>query len=235
MTACLPIHLPDSKLFRTFAVNVIGMQTKNQGLMGGLKRILFNPDEAPAEAVVATAPTRTPQPAAPERDDRTMEKVRKALDQMNKPGVDFMEVWRAAAEMGGATPQNLRAAFTSLRFADPTLDKRKVLETGAGYVSALREALSAEARKRADERLSLESERDKRQSQLDIDIKALSDQVESLTQQLRAKRAERDGLHDAYATKISEIDLKISSGQASVDAVVADMEDVLRSVEAGIP
>jgi hypothetical protein len=33
---------------------------------------------------------------------------------MNKPGVDFFEVWNAAVEMGGANANNLKSAFTSL-------------------------------------------------------------------------------------------------------------------------
>jgi len=96
------------------------------GILKGLKRVLFQHDhvtedkglieqQSPADGVKAS-PVAKIEPYFSEEGTKDMKlKVYQLLENLNKPGIDFFEVWNAAVEMGGANTNNLKAAYTAAR------------------------------------------------------------------------------------------------------------------------
>jgi hypothetical protein len=161
-------------------------------------------------------------------------KVYQLLESLNKPGVDFFEVWNAAVEMGGANAANLRAAFTSLKFADKSLSKERLLDTGNGYIASLQQVIRTEAQKRADEKAKLNQEKEQVRSSLSTEIRQIEEQIIALQQKLQAKQVERDQVDAKYDPRIQDIDQKIQSGQVSVNEVLAEMQEVMKIIQRDI-
>lgn len=216
------------------------------GILKGLKRMLFTDEPAETQPV---APQASPQPGNvappateqknspvtwPTSDDSNKEtklKVYQLLENMNKQGIDFFEIWNAATEMGGATATNIKAAFTSLRFADKSLNKAKMLETGTYYMTNLQEVLKTETQKRLDEKSKIEKEKEQVAGSLAAEITSIEQQLTALQDKLAAKKQERDTINEKYEPKIADINQRISAGQQSVNSVLTEMQQVLDVIQ----
>jgi hypothetical protein len=209
-------------------------------ILKGLKRVLFtsNTEDENTVSPVTEIPVRNqnPEPAKPqatesfsaESDLKDVKlRVYQLLENMNKPGVDFFEVWNAAVEMGGPNSANIRSAFTSLKFADKSLTKAKLQETAAAYMTGLKTVIETESQKRLEEKARLDKEREQVKSSLVAEINAIEQQIAVLQERLTAKKSERDNIQDKYDPKIAEIDKKINAGKQSVNSVLSEMQQVL--------
>ncbi len=216
------------------------------GILKGLKRMLFTDEpaenlpvaeQAPPQKgnVASPVPEQQPSPAIwPSSDDSNKEtklKVYQLLENMNKQGVDFFEVWNAATEMGGATATNIKAAYTSLRFADKSLTKAKMLETGTFYMSSLQDVLKTETQKRLDEKTKIEKEKEQIAGSLATEITSIEQQLTALQDKLAAKKQERDTINEKYEPRIADINHRISTGQQSVNSVVSEMQQVMEVIQ----
>lgn len=210
------------------------------GILKGLKRVLFQHDHVTEEkgltepqSVAGVKPSPAPKIESYFSEEGTKDmklKVYQLLENLNKPGIDFFEVWNAAVEMGGANTNNIKAAFTSLKFADKTLDKARLLETGSGYVTALSSVIETETKKRMDEKLKLDKEKEQARTNLSNDIATIEQQISSLQEKLAIKKTELENIHAKYEPVISAIDVKIRSGQQSVNTVLQEMQQVMELI-----
>ncbi len=209
-------------------------------ILKGLKRVLFTSSMEDDKAVSSTAetlaPHQNPEPAKPQVTESYLSepdmkdvklRVYQLLENMNKPGVDFFEVWNAAVEMGGPNSTNIKSAFTSLKFADKSLTKAKLQETAAAYMSGLKTVIETESQKRLEEKARLDKEREQVKSSLIAEINAIEQQIAVLQEKLVAKKSERDTIQQKYDPKIAEIDQKINTGKKSVNSVLTEMQQVL--------
>ncbi len=211
------------------------------GILKGLKKVLFHSDASsekntPVTQVAMPAPQSEPSlskvegPAHQGEVEGTRDmklKVYQLLENLNKPGIDFFEVWNAAVEMGGANSTNIKSAFTSLKYADKSLSKSRLLESGAAYISGLSSVIETESKKRLEEKNRLDREMEEVKTSLDNEINSIEQQISSLQQKLSEKRSERENIHAKYQPRIIDIDNKITSGRQSVNSVLSEMQQVL--------
>jgi hemerythrin-like domain-containing protein len=210
------------------------------GILRGLKKVLFTSGTEDEQVVKtpAAAPETPPvkEPASPvfaqhstaDAGVREMKlRVYQLLENMNKPGVDFFEVWNAAVEMGGTNISNIKSAYTSLKFADKSLSKAKLLESGAAYMAGLKSVIETESHKRLDEKAHLEKEKEQVKSSLVAEISSLEQQIVSLQERLAAQKREKETIEEKFAPKIADIDYKINAGRQSVSSVMSEMQQVL--------
>ena len=213
-----------------------------EGILKGLKKILFTTEDGVPETPVAPA---TPAPApsvatvlkpAPgqETDGSTKDmklRIYQLLESINKPGCDFFEVWNASVEMGGANSNNIRAAYTSLKYVDKSLTKQKLLETGDYYITNLVKVLEAETAKRKEEKDKLLARKEQQKTSLSTEIADLERQLIALQNSLAEKRKESESINEKYQPLVSEIDHKITNGQQAVNSVVSEMQQVVSIIQ----
>jgi hypothetical protein len=210
------------------------------GILKGLKKVLFTSGKEDEQAVPTTNAvpviSQGNEPIRPvdaeqfggDPGGRDMKlRVYQLLENMNKPGVDFFEVWNAAVEMGGTNISNIKSAYTSLKFADKSLSKAKLLESGASYMAGLKSVIETESHKRLEEKSRLEKEKEQVKSGLVAEISGLEQQIASLQERLAAKKTERETVEEKYEPKITDIDTKITAGRQSVNIVMNEMQQVL--------
>ncbi len=217
------------------------------GILRGLKKILFTsspgedpveeatPENKPAPAIIPPdKPVFSPEPAGDHSEEGVKEmklRIYQVLESLNKPGCDFFEVWNASVEMGGATSNNIKAAYTSLKYADKTLTKEKMLDTGAFYISSLSKVLDAETVKRQQEKDKLISQKEEEKTSLTKEIGELEQQLVSIQKRLAEKKSQSEGINQKYEPQVSDIEQKIRSGHTSVNGVISEMQQVVSIIQ----
>ncbi len=217
-----------------------------EGILRGLKKIIFSSDDAEIKqapqvndsknkapaAETFVEPTKTVASAETTAGTNDMKlRVYQLLEKMNKPGCDFFEVWNAAAEMGGVNGTNIKAAYTSLRFADPTLNRNKLDETGNFYMAELRKILDTETAKRQEEKTRLEKEKEQQKANLSAEINKLEQEIAVLNEKLEKRKTERQHIDENYEPQLINIEGKIREGGLSVNAVLAEMQQVKQIIQ----
>jgi hypothetical protein len=212
------------------------------GLLRGLKRILFTTTEtedavpasvssiASTTAPATALPTNTIAPAAENVKEMKL-RIYQLLESLNKPGCDFFEVWNAAIEMGGANSNNIKAAFTSLRYVDKSLTKEKLLETSDFYISSLKKVLDAETTKRQEEKDKLIKQKEQEKANLTAEISDIEQQIIVLQNMLADKKLQSEGINEKYKLPVELIEEKIANGHQSVNSVLGEMQQVVAIIQ----
>lgn len=220
-------------------------QPTQSGLFGGLKKLLFKDEEgaAPPDPEVtqpaagadagphAPANSFQPQTGFAQPDSALKDRAYQMLESINQPGVDFMEVWNAAEDNGGANPASVKAAFNALKYADKSLTREKVLATGRHYCGELQRAFDADAARKSAEKQQIQGEKTSRRQSLSAAIAAEEAQIAALTKSLAQKRDELARMDADYDPRLQDIDRRIEAGRATVAALTDEMRAVLRIVE----
>ena len=106
------------------------MENQKGGFFSGLKKMIFKEEDVPlppqqpepAPAKVANPvvvesrpvnPVNTSQASVEVREDAA-KKAYQLIESINQPGVDFLEVWNAVEENGGAQSASFKRGFYKL-------------------------------------------------------------------------------------------------------------------------
>ncbi|HVI47989.1 MAG TPA: hypothetical protein VM802_24185 [Chitinophaga sp.] len=227
----------------------------SSGILRSLKRLIFEDESEAAAAAHATPP---PAPAPPQRqavtppplpdtppplpvteapvsDVKQMKiKVLEILEKLNEPGIDFFEVWNAAAEMGVVDANSLKAAFTSLKYADKSLTKDKLTATGKRYAEELQRTIAADVSRKQQQKQLVEQQQIKEKETLATDIQDLERKLNELSQQLEIKQKNLREINSKYEPQLRDIDSKIVLGNAAVAEVIRDIQKALDLIESNI-
>lgn len=213
-----------------------------KGFLQGLKKILFNdatlePNQSPPPAAVHHQEATVAQQRSTTYDDATeiradiRQKILQLLDARNKQGIDFLEVWRAAQDMGGVSATNVKMAFTSLKHADPQLNKLRLVQTATAYITELETAFAQESAKREAEKQVLMQQRSQAQASLQNTITDLEKQIALLQQTLDARRKEWEQLQQSQDPGLDNLDAKIRFGREAMDSVVQEIKQVVGIIQ----
>ncbi|MEN5088655.1 hypothetical protein ABE426_19480 [Sphingobacterium faecium] len=161
-------------------------------------------------------------------------KVLGILERLNEQGLDFFEVWNAAAAMGKVDENTLKAAYTSLKYVDSSLTKEKLKTTGTNYANKLKETIAKETQQKEAEIQKAEQDREFEKTTLNNEIKTLTDSISKLQDDLQKKQVALAQINTKYEPKLKEIEQKISIGNAAVNEVVNDIQTTLAIIERSI-
>ncbi len=161
-------------------------------------------------------------------------KVYAILEKLNEQGVDFFEVWNAAAAMGKVEENTLKAAYTSLKFVDSSLSKDKLLATGTNYANKLKETIAKESEQKEAEKKRTEQDRTMEIANLNTEIKTITENIAKLQDDLQKKQLALGQVNEKYEPRIKDIEQKINIGNAAVDEVVTEINTALQMINQSI-
>jgi predicted nucleic acid-binding Zn-ribbon protein len=161
-------------------------------------------------------------------------KVYAILEKLNEQGVDFFEVWNAAAAMGKVEENTLKAAYTSLKFVDSSLSKDKLLATGTNYANKLKETIAKESEQKQAEKKRTEQDRTMEIANLNAEIKTITENIAKLQDDLQKKQLALGQVNEKYEPRIKDIEQKINIGNAAVDEVVTEINTALQMINQSI-
>lgn len=222
------------------------MENQKSGFFKGLKKMIFK-DEAgtplPLTEGSSSSQDRletndSQQPVktfdvnvTPEAKEDAAKRAYQLIESLNKPGVDFFEVWNAVEENGGAKPATLKQAFNTLKYADKTLTKDKLLESGNFYKSELQKALDGDILKKENERKAIEENMKQSKAALVADINSLELNIKTMQASLADKQKQLGGIGEKWLPQLQNIEDKIQTGKQAIEGVIAKMEELLKIAE----
>lgn len=224
------------------------------GILRNIKRLIFedehaeNPEPAP---VPPAAPVKTPAPAAatpvpvyikqvdtspvPGADLKDMKgKVLDLLEKLNEDGLDFFEVWNAAAAMGTIDAVSIKAAFTSLKYVDKSLTKEKLLSSARNYAVKIQGVIDQDVVQKQNQKQTVQNSLVNEKQLLEKEISGLEAKIKELQNQLSLKQQSHKELDGKYEGQLQDIDQKISVGRAAVHEVVNDIQKAIAIIEQNI-
>lgn len=220
--------------------------SKFSGIFSGLKKMVFTEDylendktepiketkTAPAPATFKSEPNTTGIITTNVASAEMVQKVYGLLQNINKPGVDFFELWNAAEAMGGITVTNLQNAFTTLKVLG--LDKITVINTGEAYCTELQDKLNVDIQKKKDEKESLSLSLQKEKQELQRDKQDMENKIRLLSAQLDETTTKLNEVDSKYSPQIQNIESRIQTGVSALNVVVSEIKKVLETVKANI-
>ncbi len=184
-------------------------------------------------AVVPPVATNTFVPQAAQ--DEMISKVHGLLESINKPGIDFFELWNAAEAMGSINAQNVNNAYVALKIASGnTLNKEAILDSGKYYADNLKATLENDVKSKMAERDSLTNHKTQTKNVLGQEITDLNNKIADMQKQLQEKNTRLANIEQEFDPKVKEIEQKITIGQTAVQAVVNEINQVLDLVKTNI-
>jgi hypothetical protein len=228
---------------------------KFSGLFGSLKKMVFTDDYLESkepEIIVPTSkpvvpnfnttfnPTTTSVPSnntagvvtTNMASDEMIAKIYDLFESINKPGVDFFELWNAAEAMGGPTTVNLQNAFTSFKILG--LDKPAVISSGENYVAELQSKLGADIQRKTTDKNDLIAKLQNEKSNLQNNKQNLEAQVQALNTQLADTTNKLNQIDASYQTELQIIDKKIVMGKNALNTVVNQINNVLQIIKTSV-
>ncbi|MDR6782968.1 vacuolar-type H+-ATPase subunit I/STV1 [Pedobacter africanus] len=161
-------------------------------------------------------------------------KVLEILEQMNQPGIDFFEVWNAAAEMGSVDAGSIKAAFTSLKYVDKTLDKNKLIRSAQYYSTELKQVIDKETEQKQQQKQNIEKNLVAEKANLSDEIQLLEKNIAELQLKLSTKQKDLKEINVRYTPQLQDIDHKIAIGNTAVTEVINDIKNALSIIESNI-
>lgn len=225
------------------------------GILKSLKKLIFEDSTEDAssvqsaQAINQSAETKTTENVTknpqtnltrntsdlPVTDVKQMKiKVLEILEKINEPGIDFFEVWNAAAEMGIVDVNSIKAAYTSLRYVDKTLTKDKLLLTGKKYATGLKEIIDKETEDKQLQKQNIEQNLVKEKASLSDEISEIENNINQLRERLSLKQKDLKEINSKYAPELESISHKIAIGNTAVTEVITDIKNALTMIENNI-
>ncbi|QNK61827.1 hypothetical protein H7F33_14865 [Pedobacter sp. PAMC26386] len=225
------------------------------GILKSLKKLIFEDSPEPfvsevqpiaaqsaAETKTGENVTKNPQTNLtqntsdlPPTDVKQMKiKVLEILERINEPGLDFFEVWNAAAEMGSVNAGSIKAAFTSLKYVDKTLDKDKLIRTGQNYAAELQKVIDKETSQKQLQKENVEQNQVAEKANLSAEIQRLEQNIDELREKLGSRQKELKEINSKYEPQLQDIDAKIAIGNTAVAEVITDIKNALNIIETNI-
>lgn len=232
-----------------------GPVNESFGILRSLKKLIFVDSNEPAapefkqSTVTAAQETKSTENVTknqqtnltqntsglPVTDVKQMKvKVLEILEQMNEPGIDFFEVWNAAAEMGSVNAGSVKAAFTSLKYVDKTLDKTKLMTSGQRYSIELKKVIDKETTQKQQQKQNIEQNLISEKARLTDEIGLIEKNITELQEKLSLKQKDLKEINGKYEPQLQDIDHKIAIGNTAVTEVINDINNALGIIEKNI-
>jgi hypothetical protein len=156
---------------------------------------------------------------------KMVEKMYALFESINKPGVDFFELWNAAEAMGGANAINLQNAFTTFKVVG--LTKEAAIASGQNYVAELQQKLNEDIAKKQEQKQIILNNTTSSKTNLQQQKNQLEIQLQSITTQLAEVNNKLLVLESNHQPQIVEIDTKIVEGKNALQTVVGEINTVI--------
>jgi hypothetical protein len=217
------------------------------GIFSKLSKLVFVDEVQPSSNTNKNVINENPKGEVPKQEaivnssmqvkpsDDMLAKVHGLVASINKPGIDFFELWNAAEAMGGINSSSVANAFVALKVASgDTLTKSTIISTGEYYCQALKDALASDVAQKATTKQELLATKSSNNKNLTQEISDLNQQISALQHTLQIKTKELHNLDANFEPKIKAIDDKINAGNTAVEKVINEMRNVISMAQQSI-
>jgi len=180
----------------------------------------------PSKSVASAGQTQPPIPQQSGSDVEAMiKKIYAAFEDMNEPGIDFLELWNSVEAMGGVTEQNFIQAYKVLNIgAGNSLTVDGIVDSGKHYITELKKQIEGGIIQKKNERQKLVEQQQNEKVSLTVETNALAKQIQDLQKQLIDKQQKLAQVDSTYTSPIAAIDQKINVANAALEQVLNQLQ-----------
>ncbi len=221
--------------FKKMVFNDVPANDKPAQTNNNAEQATVKAQELPKEEPIIAPVTPVTQDAAEERsiDERELvQKIYQLFESINKPGLDFFELWNASEAMGGATPVNIQNAFTTLKVLG--LTKEMVLQTGKQYLVEIDQKINADIKSKQQEKNQLVLQLQQEKASLQKKESDLEKQILELKKALTDTQTALEQVDGKFTKPIFVLDDKMRVGSSALKIVTDEIGAVLNTVEKSI-
>lgn len=160
-------------------------------------------------------------------------KIYGLIEKNNQPGIDFLEVWNAAAAMeGGITQSNIQHAFVALNIGSGNiLTVDGLVSSAEQYIKVISSEMNDAMNKKAKEKIQLVNNQNNERLSHSDEITRLNGEIREAQQKLALEEQALQQLDNKYVGPIAAIDKKIQAGDTALKAVIKQIQDVVVKVK----
>jgi len=183
-------------------------------------------DPAPSKSGSGGGKTPPPIPQQSGSDVEAMiKKIYAAFEDMNQPGIDFLELWNSVEAMGGVTEQNFAQAYKVLNIgAGNSLTVDGIVDSGKHYIEELKKQIEGGIIQKKNDRQKLADQQQNEKVSLTVETNALVKQIQDLQKQLIDKQQKLAQVDSNYIAPIAAIDQKINVANAALEQVLNQLQ-----------
>lgn len=158
----------------------------------------------------------------------------KHLEGLNLEGYDFWELYEAMSDLSPKTPETYKMAVHFATKMGENVDKNNLVQT-AEYYEAEMNKFHDHQEQQGQVRLSqLNSNKSSDKSSLEREISTLSNQIESLKQEMLSKQRDLDSIDARYANQIADIEDKLATNTVARNAIIESIGEIKDGIKANI-
>ncbi len=180
---------------------------------------------------VDSATYSTPTQSSKQSVEEACRKLYAYLDTIDQPGIDFLEILKAANKMGGLTLENLQNAYKTFSIMDAHISPASLVESGEYYIRQIEETANSGIKAKENDRVNLTSQKNDEKSSLTNDLDDLTRKIQELTTERDGKRRQLESIDMKYAPLIQELEGKIATGNDSLKIVKSQLNSVISLVK----
>lgn len=148
-----------------------------------------------------------------------LNKIYSKIEEINQPGIDFLEVYNAASNNGGISEQTLSSTYKILKSVQPDLTIVSLTQSGEGYLQKISTAMQIELNGRTSEKETLLKAQEKERKDLAQSISECQQKINELNGQLAEKQNQLTSIDSKYTPQVLAVDSKIAAGQRALEIV----------------
>ncbi|MDR0607988.1 MAG: hypothetical protein LBG52_06720 [Candidatus Peribacteria bacterium] len=188
---------------------------------------------AGGQSYAPTPSFATPTVVTPEMTQEAVQKIYDFLENINEPGVDFLEFWNAVEAMdGGITPANIKNAFVAIKMVSGgTVSKSSLISTGEGYVQKVNYAIETNISNLEEEKARTQEQLNQERQTLETEIASLEKEIAQKQELINKKRVEVGQIGQKHLPKMQANDLKIVSGKTALSMVINEMNQFISQIQ----
>lgn len=178
-----------------------------------------------------TAPVTNTQ-SDPADQKAIMDKIYELLQKINKPGIDFLELWNAAEAMGGVNQTNLQNAFKALQIGSGnTLSIPGLVDSGMFYKTELEMQVNESIKKQNEQKEELKNKQGTEKNELLSSKSILEKEISDLTVKLNLVNKDLSEIDEKYVSKINQLEQKVALGKSQLEKVINTMLGIIDLVK----
>jgi hypothetical protein len=162
--------------------------------------------------------------------DKILEVYDKKFNDLNQPGYDFFEFFKAVSKSGIDNPQVYEMALEMGQAMDSTVSKQLLLSQADFYIAKLTDVYNGFNSDGQAKNTDLLNKKNSETNDLTADLSNLNNQLQQIQSQIAEKQNALAQIDQKYQPQIEEVSLKLSANNSVKDRMINNISKVKTNI-----
>lgn len=153
---------------------------------------------------------------------------------LNRPGIEFYEFFEAVVGGGMDNPMTYKIALKTLSSMEKSMTKDSLVAQSQFYIDELTKVHAGYNAEGLRKKNDLIADKNSEGQKLQIDIKTMQDQIESLKNQLSVKQTQLSQIDAKYQPKVGDFDCRLMANNEAKNRILGTIDAVVNGIKANL-